>query len=173
MNNNKKIIGGVFLIFLGVMGLINQLHILGDYFELLAVGLGFLLMYILRGAQKKYSNIGLLIPACVILAAVPLDYIDKTKMVGVYKDPLSLAILGTAFLLIYLIHTVWVVDIKKGSKIWPIIVALILYVVSIIDYFTEVVNSEIGRLILNNFWPVILILAGIGILIRNFYRKNE
>lgn len=171
--SNKKIFWGVFLILLGLIGIINKLHIFGDYFELIIIAIGFLFVYILRGGHKKYGNIGFLIPGCIIPAVIVMDIIDKTKILGMYKDPLIMAIIGTAFLLIYLIHTVWVTDIRKGSKNWPLIVALIIYVISIFVFITEISDSAIGRLILNNLWPVILILAGIIILIRSFYRGDK
>lgn len=171
--SNKKIFWGVFLILLGLMGIINKLHIFGDYFELIVIGLGFLFAYILRGGNKKYSNIGFLIPGCIIIATIPIDFIDKTKMVSMYKDPLMLVILGTVFLLVYLIHTVWITNIRKGSKNWPLLVALIIYSIGLIDFISEISDSAIGRLILNNLWPVILILAGIIILIRSFYRSDK
>lgn len=172
MNTNKKMFWGIFLIFLGIMGVIDRLHIFGEYFEYIVVGSGFIIMYILRGAQKKYGNIGFLLIGCIILSAIPIDIIDKTSMLSTYKDPLLLVIIGTVFLLTYLIHTVWVPDVRKGSKTWPVIVAVIIYLVSALDLLTEIADSEIGRLILNNLWPVILILAGIVILVRNF-TKNK
>lgn len=169
MNISNKIIWGIFLILLGIIGIINKLHIFGDYFELIIIALGFLFVYILRGGHKKYRNIGFLIPGCIIPAVIIMDIVDKTKMLSTYKDPLIMVIIGTAFLLIYLIHTVWVTDIRKGSKNWPLVVALIIYAISIFVFITEISDSAIGRLILNNLWPVILILAGIVILIKSFY----
>ncbi len=166
MKKNNKI--GIILILVGIFILVNNFNLMRGEAVLYFVSLGFFIGYF----SNKKANIGLLIPACIVLA-VGVYSTTETFFNRLNLDSSSfLLLLGSAFLAIYLIHNIRLKTIDASMVKWPGIVAICLYVFSIFVLFQEKLRFSIPPILSKLFWPLLLILVGV-ITIFNSGKKSE
>lgn len=139
---------GIILILIGAALLAVQLLHLGGEVVLLALGAAFLCGYAL---SRSY---GLLIPGSILLG-LGIGLVLESSRTLVSGPVLGLA---AGFFLIALVD--WLVG--RATRPWPLIPGLVLAIVGINDEprwsgFTKT---------LGDFWPLLLIVAGIALLVR-------
>ena len=172
MRNSKAGVG-IFLILIGIGTLASRFGLLQGESILLLISAAFFGMYIMNGGNKKYSNIGFILPACILLAVWGMSYIEDSKLLGVDSDSVSLSLIGLAFLAVYLIHSVWCNEERQGRRNWPLIPAVVILAVSGASYADRTMNWNIVSLVLGNVGPVIIIIIGLCLLIKSFAFNNK
>ncbi|MBK5252089.1 MAG: hypothetical protein JJE29_05595 [Peptostreptococcaceae bacterium] len=158
---NKKIIG----LILVLIGLINfasrQGWISGEYF-LIGLGSVFLIAYFIR--QRP---IGFLIPACILILLGTYANLQSSRLLfmnGRIEGAAFFFFMAIAFYLIFFIH-----NTKNGSldrkTVWPAIVGIALTVFGIFVYAVEYWDITELLIGINRFWPLILILIGLYLIL--------
>lgn len=163
---NRKVITGTILITIGILIYSYNLfiEIPEDVFYFLIISTVFFAAYFLRGGREKSGNIGFLIPAsiCFMVALGMLGTsIIETFLawrVNDVEDVLMPLSIGTAFFLMYLLHT------SHYNKKWP------LYPMGGL-YFAAVMAS-VEAFPVSDFLPIILILAGILLILLSIRKKT-
>ena len=172
IDNNREIkhnafpIGGVILILLGVMFLIDELVNLPGSIVLPAIGL----VFAVAGAVSKKS--GLMVPAGILLGlgtGIVLTESGLTNGFGQYNDAIILAGIASGFFLVTVLSVVF----TRCKNWWALIVgSLIGLLAGIVAILESPVDSAWKTLVMNllswspYIWPVVLIVLGLGILLR-------
>ena len=162
-----RIIGGITLIFLGMFFLLEQMDIIpeiGNLWPIFMILFGFAL---LAGYFFKRDNSGILFVGSLVslngffFMFWNLDYIGRYDMGELW--PIFILIPGVSFILMALVS-------KEEKK--ALIPGVILIVISIIFLLNTIgdVDIDILRFIFK-FWPIILVLIGIKLLLQ--YRKSN
>lgn len=172
MRNSKAGVG-IFLILIGLGTLASRFGLLQGESILLLISAAFFGMYIMNGGNKRYSNIGFIIPACILLAVWGMSYIEESRLLGVESDSVSLSLIGLAFLAVYFIHSVWFREERTGRRNWPLIPAVVIFVVSGASYVDSTMNWNVVSLVFENIGPVIIIIIGICLLAKSFITNNK
>jgi hypothetical protein len=172
MKNNSRIELGIIFILIGVGALLSSMNYLNHNGILLMISLVFFAFYFLRGGNKYYNNIGLLIPACILLVLAPIDIIRGRNAFYKVDDQIAMLAIAIAFFLIYVIHNMWVKDIRNRKRHWPLFLAIILAVVSISNYLSDVYDVAVGDFFRQYSWGILLIMLGIYILIKEVFKKK-
>lgn len=169
----RKIRIGIIMIVLGIISIVSQLDVINENFILPIVSIGLFAMYFVSGGKKHGNNIGFLIPACIVPMVQIEAYLDDyTNLIKDLEGTTFFILLGTAFLLVYFIHSFWRKQDSFGTRHWPIITAGIIYLFSLLLFVTEYLEWGIGEIILANIWPVVLIAAGVIMVIKNYNKKQ-
>lgn len=164
---------GIIMILLGIVIIVSQFDIINENFILPIVSVGLFAMYFVSGGKKHGGNIGFLIPACIVPMIQIEAYLDDyTNLIKNIEGTTFFALIGTAFVLVYFIHSFWRKEDSFGTRHWPIITAGIIYLFSLLIFVTEYLKWGIADIILANIWPVILIASGVIMVIKN-YNKNK
>lgn len=163
---NGKVVIGVILLLLGIVMALQNIINYNGLFTLTAIGLGFIIVYILNGGITKRHNIGLLLPGTIIIA-LGVNNILKFYRIN-NSDSWFFILMGIAFLIVS-IHTLSGYYLSKAF--WPLYTGIILILFGLFvgykDYFESILNVNITNLIL----PIIIILIGIFILIKGMIKK--
>ncbi len=161
MINNRSIIGLV-LIALGLIIFLGNMNIISGDYTLFIIGGGFFLAYYLSGKSTSQRKVGLLITALVILMTGSFDIVDNYLRADL-AGSMFFVFLGTAFLLIYILHTM---HIENGKQKWPLYTSAAIYAFSLFIFLVEVVNLRIVENIAEKYWPIIFIIIGTIILFK-------
>lgn len=161
----SKLTLGIILIVLGVFSYTNRtLQISQDSLILLILSLGFFTVYFLRGGRNRYGNIGFVIPASILLmlglGTMSSEIFANLLNFRQIEDILIPFSLGTAFLLIFLLHTI---HFSSGKK-WPLYPMGALYFVTLI--------SAVDVLPVENIIPFILMGIGILLVLASIKKKS-
>lgn len=152
---------------MGLIIFLGNLDIINADFTLFIIGGGFFLAYFLSGKSSKERKVAFLIVSALILMLGIFDILDN-YIAAELSACLFFALMGTAFLLIYIIHTF---HNEKGSK-WPLYIAIIIYAFSLFVYLVEVVNFYIIKEYAERYWPLLFIIIGAIVLIKGL-RSNQ
>lgn len=148
--------GGIVLIFVGMFFLLSRINLLPRGVSLLAfIGVGFFVFYLRAGGRAYYKNIGLLIPACILTMVGVEEWINMLWTGRISSQ----VFLGTAFLGIYLLHTVHFKELNFGQRNWPLFPSVALY----LSGFKNILPTRLAA----NFWPILLIGMGIMMVLQN------
>jgi hypothetical protein len=156
-------VGGLVLILLGVIFLIQQINpdLIGGWIFLIGLALVFLVAYVMT---RQY---GFLIPGCILLGlGIPVALMEQ----DIVSDPtgqggLVVFGLGLGFVAIWLVDML--VARGRPGAFWPLIPGVILFLVGIsILAENEQWLTDIGQ-----WWPLVLIIIGVWILIDRLLRK--
>lgn len=170
---NRKSSIGILMILFGIMWfLVNSRIIKGEFF-LLLVSFGFFIAYIFTGNGERRGMIGFLIPACITLSIGSFSILENNIELDGLEGTLFFAFLGTAFLGIYLIHTIHQGSRGFGAKNWPLITAISIYGFAAIIFMIEAMNWRFMLQVLSYIWPVGLIAAGVVLFIWEFIPKTK
>jgi len=163
MERRGGLVGGLVLILIGVLWLAAQYtDVLGGWVVLVGLGVIFLLAYV---ANRQY---GFLIPGCLLVGiGIPVYLIEKVPAFGDEAHagvaPLGL---GLGFIAIWLIDLVMNRERRHGW--WPLIPGVIVSTAGIAQLAqAEAWFQEIGR-----WWPVLLILLGLWILVARYVQRQ-
>jgi hypothetical protein len=173
MNSRSKVITGSILVLAGATSLIGNLQILNENFILPILGAAFLFIYFILGARKKYGNIGFLIPGIILPALQILKLADDYNVGEKAEVVIVFGILGVSFLAIYLIHSCWYKELRRGQRTWPLHVSIILFIFGGVVYAIEYFNWTFGMVILNNIWPGVLVIVGVRMLYKALKGSKE
>ncbi|MEC9488189.1 MAG: hypothetical protein UMV23_01740 [Halanaerobium sp.] len=154
---------GGFLVALGIYFLLQNLNIIPDDYFLAFLSLGFLIVYFLGN-----RNLGFLIPGLIILAVFSHAEWgwEVGQAIGQQEDGLFFIFLGTAFVLIYLIHYLPQRNSKEGGEYWPLYPGIALMGFGLVityDLFEQIPWNALETI--GQWWPLILIAIGVGILV--------
>jgi hypothetical protein len=158
---------GIILIFIGLIFLLSKLNLLGNINILMIVGGGFLVAYVL---SKR--PIGFLIPGLIVSSIGLFAYLSDKKIIPDNGGQIFLLFLAAAFWLIMLIHTMWIKNADWGERFWPIFPAGSLTVIGFLVLGETYRDIFILKQI-SNFWPVVLILIGIIVLIPKHPKHHD
>jgi hypothetical protein len=172
MKNNSKIALGVILILFGIGSLLTTFNFMNDNIILLLISIGFFTLYFFKGGNSNYANIGFIIPAAILLAIAPQDFIVEKFSAERYNGELMTLSLGLAFFLIYFIHSIWIKDFKGKRRHWPLLVALVLLAMSAVNYASDAYNVKVLDYLRNFGWGVLLIGIGVYLLVRELIKKK-
>jgi len=159
---------GVGLVLLGIILLLAQFGLVGQHVFMYFLGVGFVVAYSLAGGSKRYGNVGLLIPGCVILAIAIFSDIDRV-FDGLWLGPgWFFLLLGGAFFTVYQVHT-RVSGSDSGNRYWPLYPAGGLAGFGLFVALVTQIEAWRDSGILGWAIPVVLIVVGILLL----YRKPK
>jgi hypothetical protein len=164
MKSRSKSILGSILIMAGAVTLLGNLNILNENFILPILGIGFLAVYFMLGARKSYGNIGFLIPGIILSALQIFKIADDNNVSEKTEIIIVFGVFSICFLLMYLIHTCWFKELSTGKRNWPLYVSIAFLFFGGIVYAIEYLDWKFGMVLLNNMWPVILVLVGASML---------
>jgi hypothetical protein len=156
-------VGGLILIMLGVVFLVQQLFpdAFGGWMFLAGLGAIFLIAYVLT---QQY---GFLIPGCILSGlSVGVALIETNTVTGPGSDGVVVLSLGLSFVAIWLIDML--VARGRFGGWWPLIPGTILTVVGAAVFS----NNEAWLQDYGKWWPVVFIVVGLWILIERWRRPQ-
>ncbi len=161
-DKRKGWVGGLLLILLGVLFLVNEFYpgVLGDWTLLLGLGVVFLVAYAIG---RQY---GFLIPGCILAGlGVALALVENGYVSSAAEDGVFVLLLGASFLAIWLIDLL----VSRGRPLgwWPIIPGGILTIVGAALY----TDNEAWLESIGQWWPLIFIIVGVWILLERVIRR--
>ncbi len=159
---------GILLFIIGIAWLLRNLNLLDSDFFLPGIGLTFIIFYIISGYKQSY-----LIPGLIILAISGTSLLPRyVSLPTFFEHTLFFYLLGTAFLLVYIIHTR--ARGEKKARNWPLLPALILYFLGIFTYLLDkdVLPAEYLERV-DLLWPLALIITSLYIVAAHFSKKNR
>lgn len=156
-------VGGLVLIILGAIFLINQLNpdLISGWIFLTGLALIFLAAYV---STRQY---GFLIPGCIFLGlGVPVALMDNKVIAdSTGQGGLVVVGLGLGFVAIWLIDTL--VARGRPGAWWPLIPGVILLLVG-----ASILAENQGWLAsIGQWWPLIFIIIGVWILLDRLLRR--
>jgi hypothetical protein len=173
MNTKSKVVVGTILVISGAASLIGNLGFLNENFVLPVLGAAFLIAYFVLGGNKRYRNLGFLIPG-IILPGLQLLKLAEDNKVGEQTEVIMVfGILSTCFLLVFLIHTFWFKEVSRGQRNWPLYVSIALILFGGAAYAAEYYNWGFGMVILGNIWPAVLVVVGLRLLYKASKANKE
>jgi len=173
MNTRSRLILGIGLILVGILNILGYFNLISENIALPVISIFLFTLYFIFGGRKYYKNVGFLIPACILSLIQVGVFIEQINDISSLEGTIFLGLIGTAFLLVYYIHTFWYKRARFGSRHWPLITALSIYIFSGLAYLAEHLNLKYVEIILSNIWPVVLIIVGITFIIKNITRKSK
>ena len=154
----KRVMGGI-LIILGIIWLLESFKFIQIDLTLIIVSAFLYILYFLSGNKVKNRIIGLIIAASIILMLGIHTILNDLFFLGNLEGVLFFFLIGTAFWLVYLVHTRYLVQVKK----WPIYVGSALYIFAGFIFITENYNQGLFKFI----WALGLIGIGVYILLKD------
>lgn len=159
---------GILLIIVGLFWLLSNMDLFSSDIFMLAVGALFIIFYIISG-----SRLGYLIPGLIILALAGTNMLPRYLVLPDFlAGTLFFYMLGTAFILLFVIHTRKYRE--EESRHWPLYPGFALYGFGLFIYLLEqdylpLEHLQRTELIL----PAILIGLGIYFVIAQVIRKSR
>lgn len=166
---NVKLTWGIILVAFGIIAILNNFGLMQSEYTLFIISGGFFIGYFTRPKVR----IGLLIPACILLSIALYTNIEAFAESTGLEGTLFFIFLGSAFLLIFLIHNIITRKLTDGKTVkWPLITGAAIYALSILIYFGEKYDLNVTEIIMKNIWPVALICIGGSMVINGIKRKE-
>lgn len=166
---NGKFTWGIILVALGVISLLNNLGLMHGEYTLFIISAAFFFAYFSRPTERM----GLLIPACILLAIGFYTNIENFAESTNLEGTLFFIFLGTAFLSVSLIHNLTTRKLTKEKNIkWPLITGICIYGFTLLIFLGEKYNSNIAQVIMKNLWPIALVCIGGAMVFNGIKRKN-
>ncbi|MFW5788184.1 MAG: hypothetical protein ACOC21_01140 [Halanaerobiales bacterium] len=162
----KRTALGLILIILGVVWLLESMFIIRVDLTLIIIASFLGILYYLSGNNSSRRSLGLLIAASVVLMVGIHSILNDLYYLGAWDGILFFFLLGSAFWLVYFLHTRHVEGRTGGG--WPSYVGWALYAFAGFIYLVEYVGISQG--IFKYIWPIALIVVGLLIVLRN---KNK
>jgi len=111
---------GILLVALGLVMILVNLGVFSGLMFLPLVSLALLSLYVAFGGRQKDGNLGFLIPGCMVGAIGLYALLNDRGLLGSDSGGVFLMMLGAAFLVIMLVHTMYGKDQDWGARYWPI-----------------------------------------------------
>ena len=163
---NKNLFMGIILIVIGLLWTLSNFGIMNDNWILPIIGTAFLVAYLYRGGPYKKGTIGFLIAGSIISLIGLFSILSENVLLGSLEGSLFFFFLGTAFLLVYFIHTRHQIDDKPGNQKWPLVTGIIIILFGLFVLVTETAHIPAIRKIFRIGWPVALIVIGLFVMFR-------
>ncbi len=154
-------IPGIDLILVGLFILLIQLFHLAGWIAIVGLGIAFLLGY-----HIWVRNLGLLIPAMVLIAIGAFAGFLESGIIPQNFEAAFLLFLGVAFLFVYALHTRF--EESWGGRNWPLFPGLILSVLGALFLMVQnevLMGREQWEVVLQ-WWPIIFVISGVWVLLR-------
>ena len=157
---------GVFLVFAGAFLLLERLNLIDGNIFLLLMGGGFFAAYFANG-----RTLGLLIPGSILTWFGLYTFLMEQPILPLkdtYRGGLLFLALGLAFITIFL-HTLF--HEKGGARFWPLYpgLGLVLFALVVEFEFTFIPGQYLDYI--KTYWPGLVILIGLYLLL--FSRGNK
>ncbi|NLM97295.1 MAG: hypothetical protein GX175_06775 [Halanaerobiaceae bacterium] len=158
-NINSQTVIGLVLLVVGLIIFLTNLDIISTDFTLFIIGGGLVAAYYFsgKGAGKRKAS---LITAGLLVLMIGVYDLADNYIAPELSSSLFFALLATAFLLLYFIHTF---HYSRGNR-WPLYIALCIYAFSLFIYLVEVVNFRLIEVYVEKYWPLVMIMAGLYLL---------
>lgn len=163
---------GLLLIIIGGIFFLSNLGLYPGEFTLMIVGILLLLMYYRSGASVYRRSQGLIIAGAIVTMVGLFAAMDQNLPLGSRDGYLFFVFLGIAFFAVFLVHTRNLKSMPPGKRRWPLYPAAALWGFALFVLMVELLDRDLTQQILNNAFPVGLILVGV-ILIVKAYRKGR
>lgn len=155
---------GIILVGLGLVMLLGQFVDLGGWVFLVGLGIVFLALYF---AMRSYP---FLIPGCILVGlGVPIAFGEANLVQGEQHGGWIVVGLGLGFC------AIWVIDklFRRVSRWWPLVPGVILTLVGagIVLNAQGLLSTQVLSL-LEQWWPIILVAIGLGILVEQLVRRR-
>jgi len=162
--SRRGLVPGIILVGLGLVMLLGQFVDLGGWVFLVGLGIVFLALYF---AMRSYP---FLIPGCILVGlGVPIAFGEANLVQGEQYGGWITVGLGLGFCAIWAIDTLF----RRVSSWWPLVPGIILTLVG-----AGIVLNARGLLspqmlsLLEQWWPVILVAIGLGILLQQLVQRR-
>jgi len=172
MSMDRKWIGAL-LIFLGMFFLLSNLGIFRGEWALLILGGGFIGVYWASGKTADGRNVGFLIPGCILIMLGFFVILEATLKQWGVEGYFFFSFIGMAFILVYLIHNRQLSDAPEGRRNWPLYPGLSLFGFTLFLFVVTRLDTDIGRMFLNNLFPIGLLVAGAILLLKSYSKKQN
>jgi len=163
---------GLVLIIIGGIFLLSNLGYYPGEFTLVIVGGLLLLMYYRSGNSVYRRNQGLLIAGAIVTMVGLFAAIEQNFPLGDRDGYLFFIFLGIAFLFVFLMHTRHLKNLSAGKRRWPLYPTAGLWGFSLFVFMVQVLNSDLTERVLDNVFPMGLIVVGVILIIKAF-RKGK
>ena len=163
----------VVLILIGLVIILGNVGVFEGELALFVISLGLFGGYFLTGGRGRKGSIGFLIPACILLMIGTFAYLEESLVLINGEGGIFFFMLGTAFFLIYFIHNFGRREMRFGERNWPVITGSSIYVFGALIFILEHYDVPFVRIMLQNLWPIGLIIAGVVIIFKNFRHKGQ
>lgn len=172
MTKNKNLLA-IVMIIIGLMMLVSRVIEIPYEFNILLISGIFILGYYMSG--DNYTNrkpillvIGVII-SVVNLNGILNDFLNSTK----YKSVLFFILLGIGFLSIHFISSGKTNIPGKYIQSWSLRTGIISFLIGTTIFVLSIFDWKVTVVIINNIWPIGLILAGIFIIVNNYRTKRR
>lgn len=159
------ILGGSFMI-------LKQLHMLSDQAFLYFIALAFIGTYLLRGGTARYSNLGMLIPGCVLAVIALYADVESTPAIHQMGGGFFFVALSFVFFTV-LLHTRSFREEEWGRRNWPIFPAASLLAFGLLvmaldrsDFYFNVMHGDV-------IFGVLIIAFGFYILFKGGRKSSK
>ena len=164
---------GILLVALGIASLLGNLNIFQGELTLLVIGILFFFFYNKSGKTVDKRQVGLLIPGVIVFMVGLFAIVDRNFELGEAGGYLFFVFLGIAFVSIYFIHTKHLENALKEKKNWPLYPGLACLGFALFVFIVQSLETEIGREILSNIFPIGLIVVGVSILLKSLFKNKK
>lgn len=163
---------GALLIFLGLFFLLSNLGVFRGEWVLLILGAGFLGVYFASGKTTDERKVGLLIPGCILIMLGFFVLLESSLRQWGIEGYIFFSFIGLAFILVYLIHNRQLSD-PSESRYWPLYPGVSLFGFTLFIFVVTRLDIEVGRNVLNNLFPIGLLVVGAILLIKSYSKKDK
>ncbi|MCT4663255.1 MAG: hypothetical protein N4A40_15465 [Tissierellales bacterium] len=172
MNNNKNFFAAI-LILLGCSMLISRYINMPDGSGGLAVAAMFLVGYLVSGSDYTNRKNALLVAGSIITSISLYAMLEDVVDLGILDGVLFFEFLGLSFLAIHFISSGR--TSKRGYYVpsWAFRVGVILCIFGAFVFSVSVLEWEATVILVNNVWPIGLIIAGVLIIWQNYNNKKR
>lgn len=169
---DRRWIGGL-LIFLGLFFLLSNLGLFRGEWFLLILGGAFLGVYLASGKTADDRKVGFLIPGSILLMLGFFVLLEGSLRQWGIEGYFFFSFIGLAFILVYLIHSRQLSEDSDGGRNWPLYPGLALFGFTLFLLVVTRLDTEAGRMILNNLFPIGLLVVGAILLIKSYSKKEK
>lgn len=164
----NNVVAGIIVILIGVFLLISTLGITWEINVLMLIGAGFIAAYAFSKRQ-----LGFLIPGCIVLSIGVHQYLTENHIIDNGNGEFFLILLGAAFLMVMLVHTMWIKTDNWGTKYWPAIPGGVLVIIGTLACADKYISNNLLETVVRYGWPVIIIAVGLKIMIFPSHRSRR
>lgn len=157
----------VIMIVIGILMLLSRVIYIPYEFNILLFGGIFILGYFMSG--NHYTNRKpILLVFGFIISVVTLNGILKNLFnITKYEGPLFFILLAIGFLSIHLISSGKTDIPGKYVQSWALRSGIISFFIGVMIFVLSIFDWKITLIVINNIWPIGLILFGISIILNN------
>lgn len=163
---------GLLMILAGSFIILKQFNLLTDQALLYFIALAFIGTYLMRGGTARYSNLGMLIPGCMIGMIALYADVEDTPLVHQMGGGFFFILLSFVFFVV-LIHTWSFRNEEWGRRNWPIFPATSLLAFGLLvmamdrsEFYFNVMHGDA-------IFGVLIIALGFYILFRGGHRRSK